>query len=205
MLASTTKRASCAYIMMVISVFSFMQFIILDLAGSQPQPLSSPLAELSQLQYRPFIWKSWRKLQKTSAVMPSLARARMPESILVCWKMGRNLQWRSLTPANSLIKNSLCRLCHLSFSHVTFPGQDAPALTPIFFCRFQLSQGWNMRMLSNSSDTAPKGAPAFLLMSMQLGDHCMISSMVGRKYSMSLHKLSVFTILIACENIYLLP
>lgn len=133
MLASTTKRASCAYIMMVISVFSFMQFIILDLAGSQPQPLSSPLAELSQLQYRPFIWKSWRKLQKTSAVMPSLARARMPESILVCWKMGRNLQWRSLTPANSLIKNSLCRLCHLSFSHVTFPGQDAPALTPIFF------------------------------------------------------------------------
>lgn len=116
---------------MVISVFSFMQFIILDLAGSQPQPLSSPLAELSQLQYRPFIWKSWRKLQKTSAVMPSLARARMPESILVCWKMGRNLQWRSLTPANSLIKNSLCRLCHLSFSHVRFPGQDAPALTAI--------------------------------------------------------------------------
>lgn len=117
-------------------LFSRMQLITLDLAGPQPQPLSSPQAELSQLQYRPFTWKSWRKLQRTSAVMHSLARAHMPESILVYWKMGRNLQWRSLTPANRLIKNSLCRLCHLYFSYIMFPRPDAPVLTPISFAGF---------------------------------------------------------------------
>lgn len=120
MLTSTTKGVCLAHI-----IFSPMQLITLDLAGPQPQSLSSPQAEISQLQYRPFIWKSWRKLQRTSAVMPSLVRARMPESISVCWKMGRNLQWRSLTPANSLIKNSLCRWCHLYFSHIMFPRPDA--------------------------------------------------------------------------------
>lgn len=114
-----------------------MQSITMDLAVPQPQPMSPPQEELSQLQCQSFPWKRWRKSQRTSAMMLLSERAHMLESTLVCWKMEWNLRWRSLTPANSLIKNSLCRFCFHSFiSDNIFSLSDVPIFTPISIAGF---------------------------------------------------------------------
>lgn len=114
-----------------------MQSVTMDLAVPQPRPMPPPQEELSQLQCQPFPWKSWGKSQRTSAMMLSSERDRTLESTLVCWKTAQSLQWRSLTPANNLIKNSFCRFWfHSSISDTIFSHSDASVFVPISFAGF---------------------------------------------------------------------
>ena len=204
MLTSTTNGVSWAHIVIFIS---FFPYAVDNFGPSRPpaptpvvptgraQPIAVPAIHLEEL-------KEITKNFSSDALIGEGSYARVYFGVL---KDGTKSAVKKLDSSKQPDQEFLVQVVPPLLLSYNVSSSRCSSSHSHFLCRFQLSQDWSMRMLSNSSVTAPKGAPAFLLMSMQQGDHCMISSMVGSKSSISFHKLSVFIIFIACENIYLVP